>query len=178
MTRFHRTATAVLWVGTLLAIALMMRGLTSQVHDANHKADVAQRHAVASEKDQRASNLAVAELAKQVRSLGAQPVVEPSQLPQVGATGATGLTGATGAQGLRGLRGLRGRVGPVGGMGLTGADGPKGEPGKDGQDGKDGADGAPGPAGYPTSFSFTSIGGQSVTCDDTDGDHNYTCLPN
>jgi len=78
MTKFHRTATTVLWVGTLLVIALMMRDLTGQVHDAHDQAAAAQRHALASEKDQRVSNAAVTELAKQVRSLGAQPVIEPS----------------------------------------------------------------------------------------------------
>jgi hypothetical protein len=171
MTKLHRISYTVLWIMSVIVVVLLVHGLTENVREAEHKAD---RSAAATKE----ASEAVTDLAEQVRSLGGQPVVEPSDLPQVGPqgdVGPQGLTGATGATGPQGPRGLKGATGPAGAAGAKGEPGPAGRDGKDGTDGADGADGAVGPAGYPTSFTFTWLGGQEFTCTDSDGDHAYTC---
>lgn len=127
--------------------------------------------------DQRANAAyaAVDALSTQVESLGADPVIEPSDLPPgpAGATGATGQTGPPGPQGLtgsvgpagqpgedgdRGPRGVRGETGSTGSAGSTGSpgnngatgpQGPKGDPGPSGPPGPQGDQGPPGPVGQP-----------------------------
>jgi type II secretory pathway pseudopilin PulG len=178
MTRMHRIAIGVLWALSLVVVILLVNGLARNVHEAQAKADRSAAKADRSEAATKAATAAVADLARQVRHLGGQPVIDPVQLPEVGPTGATGPQGATGDTGPRGLRGLigpKGATGATGAVGATGPQGPKGDPGKNGTDG---APGATGPAGYPSSFTFTSITGKQVTCTDPDGDHAYSCSPN
>lgn len=87
---------------------------------------------------------AVDQLANQVRSLGATPVVGEPVEPLPGATGPTGPAGMQGPAGPQGVPGERGEVGPAG---PTGAPGLDGAPGANGSDGSNGLDGAPGPQG-------------------------------
>lgn len=82
-------------------------------------------------------------LAEQLRLLGEQPVVEPTDPPEPG--NLVAIPGPRGAScieeiGYARCRGDRGRVG---------GDGSDGEPGSDGQDGAAGPPGPPGPAGPP-----------------------------
>lgn len=126
-----------------------------------------------------------AALAKQVRSLGGQPVAEgkPGSRGDRGEQGPQGIQGPPGIQGPRGPIGIAGQspaclleptrcVGPKGATGSAGADGkdgtqgpqgdtgatgPKGDQGVPGVDGKDGADGTDGKDGR---------GIKSVTCQD------------
>lgn len=104
-------------------------------------------------------------LERQVKDLGATPVVrkedipppakgDPGQPGEPGSTGPIGPQGPQGVQGRQGIRGLPGPVGPTGAPGrtpqclLTGnCVGPQGIPGKDGINGKDGAPGADGKNG-------------------------------
>jgi hypothetical protein len=110
-----------------------------------------------------------AALAKQVRSLGGQPVAEgkpgesgktgppgpPGQQGIPGRDGRAGKDGTTppcllsanrcvGAAGANGLDGKVGPTGPTGPTGSAGVDGKDGLPGEDGAPGKDGAQGAAG----------------------------------
>lgn len=175
MTNKHRLLVAIFFViGALIALGLIVRGLSDRADNAEKKADTAVS--------------AVTELANQVRQLGGQPVVEPSELPKtgpqgdVGPEGPQGPPGPAGPAGPQGEPGTDGTTGPTGapGASVTGPAGPSGPAGPAGKDGKDGADGAPGPAGpagYPTSFELQVVGGQTLTCTDPDGDHNYTCSP-
>jgi hypothetical protein len=163
---------------TAAAIAWLVVSVAHQTDRTDQKAAAAERQADRAEKSAAVAIAAANDLAEQVRSLGGEPVVEPSDLPQVGPQGdigPQGPAGATGATGPRGPRGPKGVPGPAGATGAKGDPGPAGQDGKDGTDGTDGADGAAGPAGYPTSFSFTWLGGQEFTCTDPDGDHAYTC---
>lgn len=170
MTNRHRLLIAIFFIlGGLIAVGLIVRGLSDRAGVAEEKADAAVS--------------AVTELAAQVRALGGEPVVEPSELPKtgprgdVGPAGPPGPQGPIGPQGIQGPRGKQGQTGSTG-VGTTGPAGPQGEPGPSGQDGKAGADGATGPAGpagYPASFTIIGLGGQQMTCTDPDGDHNYTC---
>lgn len=166
MTRFHRAAFLVLATFAAVVLFLYLQALADEAHDANRTA-------------QTATNAAT-ELADQVRDLGGDPVVEPSELPKTGPQGDVGPQGPAGPTGPPGPQGEPGAKGKKGADGAPGASvtGPVGPAGADGKDGKDGADGAPGPAGpagYPASFSFTGVGGQVFTCTDPDGDHAYQC---
>ncbi len=107
-------------------------------------------------------------LARQIRSLGEKPVVDPAD-PQL-MPGPSGMPGAAGPQGVRGPAGLRGSdgadgvpgppgprgpAGPTGAAGGTrpagtdGSTGPAGSAGAKGDQGEAGADGEPGPPGPP-----------------------------
>jgi len=165
MTRFHRVATLALWVVTIATVWLLFSGLTDRVNEAEQKAQ-------ASATANKASSAAVKELAEQVRHLGGQPVVEPSELPSP-STGATGPQGPPGKDGSDGKPGRDGRDGATGAAGPAGADG---KPGADGKDGAAGATGPQGPAGYPTTITI-QVGGIDMVCTDPDGDHAYTCAP-
>lgn len=101
-----------------------------------------------------------AALAKQVRSLGGQPVAEgkPGESGKTGPAGPTGPAGAAGRDGAPGKDGTTPPcllsanrcVGPAGAGGLdgkAGATGPAGVTGKDGAAGASGQDGAPGKDG-------------------------------
>lgn len=147
MTRWHRFAYIVLGIGFLAVILLYFGALTARVNHADHRADVA--------------TSAVTDLARQVRSMGGEPVVEPSELPSPGPAGAQGdqgpqgVQGPTGPQGPQGVPGvpgpqgavgaaLTGPAGPPGPKGDTGPAGPAGKDGSDGKNGTNGSDGAPG----------------------------------
>lgn len=182
-TRTLRWAWFVVALAVVVAATWLILSVSHRLDRSDARTAAADSHAAKAERVATQATAAANALADQVRRLGGQPVVEPSQLPQVGptgaagATGATGPTGATGARGPRGLRGLMGLPGPTGATGATGPAGATGAKGEPGKDGADGATGATGPAGYPASFSFTSIGGKTVTCTDPDGDHAYDCAP-
>lgn len=142
---------------------------------------------------------------QRLRDNGAVPVVVPTAtIPANGSDGADGLdgldgaAGSPGAEGRDGSEGLPGGIGPVGVAGSagvdgtkgdTGATGPKGDTGATGPAGSDGANGAPGADGAvgqpgangadgqpPRSFTFTNLG-VTYTCDDPEGDGDYTCTP-
>lgn len=186
MTRFHKAVYAVMWLGGIVVVAFLFARLTDRVNIAEDRAAGAEQHAATNATTSSAALSAVSELAAQVRQLGGQPVVEPSELPKpvvsgpAGATGATGPTGPTGARGPRGFTGLDGATGmpgapgPVGPKGDPGPAGPAGADGKNGTDGAAGATGATGPAGYPDVF-VINLAGTTFTCTDPDGDHAYEC---
>jgi hypothetical protein len=97
-----------------------------------------------------------AALAKQVRSLGGQPVAEgkPGESGKDGPPGPQGIPGRDGAPGKDGatppcLLSANRCVGPSGAPGLVGKTGPAGTNGKDGAAGEPGKDGAPGADGTP-----------------------------
>lgn len=92
---------------------------------------------------------AAVQLADQVRSLGAVPVVQPPAPGQRGETGEQGPPGPRGPEGPPGLNGLPGIPGPSGAPGTPGADGAAGAEGKAGEPGPAGATGPPGPQGQP-----------------------------
>lgn len=101
----------------------------------------------------RADNAA---LAKQVRSLGGQPVAEgkPGQSGKDGPPGPPGTPGRDGRPGKDGttppcLLSANRCVGPAGPPGAIGKTGPVGPAGKDGAPGEPGKDGAPGKEGLP-----------------------------
>lgn len=182
MTRLHRVAMAALWIGALAVILLLIVGLTKKVNSADE-------HAARSAAQTREALSAVNDLAAQVRSLGAKPVVEPSAVAQPGPQGEPGATGPVGPigpigpvgpTGARGPQGVRGPAGATGATGPQGPAGPKGDTGpagKDGTDGKDGANGTDGKDGRGISsvscsgppmvtFTFVYTDGTSdtVTC--------------
>jgi hypothetical protein len=174
---------ALRWAWYLVALAALIAVIWLVLSVSYHQRETDQKAARAARVADQATS-AANDLAAQVRAMGGQPVVEPSNLPKPGTAGPAGpqglpgppgVQGLPGPQGLRGLMGKPGVAGVPGPAGATGPQGPKGEPGKDGQDGADGAIGPVGPAGYPASFTFTAIGGQEMTCTDPDGDHNYAC---
>lgn len=91
-----------------------------------------------------------------------------------GPAGAAGAAGAPGAAGDQGPGPTDQQVAAAvaaycsdgrcqGPKGDTGAPGPQGEPGPKGD------------PGYPDSWTYTDELGQTYTCTDPDGDHNYTC---
>jgi hypothetical protein len=129
-----------------------------------------------------AQQQAAEKLAQQVRRLGGQPIVEPSNLPPApGAAGSPGTPGATGAPGPRGPQGVPGPRGPRGERGQTGATGaggtagqvgaageqgpagPKGEQGDTGPAGAKGDKGDPGPAGPQGPAGAAGQDGTSIT---------------
>jgi len=173
---------ALRWAWYVVALAVPV-ALTWIVLSVAHQQSETDEKAARAEHVAALATAAANDLADQVRSLGGQPVVEPSKLPKSGAAGPAGpqgLSGPPGVQGVPGVRGLRGfmgKPGATGAMGPTGATGPAGDTGPKGEPGKNGDPGPTGPAGYPDSFSFNVIGGQTVTCTDPDGDHTYTCTP-
>lgn len=183
MSRWHKLAFALLGAAALTFVLLTLSNLSDQLVDAQQ--DARQNHGDAIQNAN-----AVQRLAAQVRRLGGNPVVTPSQLPQPGPAGAKGDTGATGPQGPQGPQG------PAGDAGKNGRDGKNGDPGQDGQPGPAGPagpkgdTGAQGPAGpqgdqgpkgdtgepgYPDSFTYTDPAGFTYLCTDPDGDHDYTC---
>lgn len=97
---------------------------------------------------QQAAAVAAQQLATQVRSLGATPVVQPPA-PVAGPVGAQGAAGVNGIPGPPGTPGLPGPTGPTGGPGPTGAAGVAGSVGANGQDGPPGPAGPAGPQGQP-----------------------------
>jgi hypothetical protein len=163
MTRTHRVGYLILWAASILIVFLYVRGLADTAHEARVKADASAAKADRNEAATAAATSAVANLAAQVRSLGGEPVVTPSQLPQIGATGATGPMGPQGVSGRNGKRGATGARGPgptnaqvAEGVAAYCASGRcVGPRGPSGQDGKDGADGQPGQSAYPFTFTFT-----------------------
>lgn len=146
----------------------------------------------------RADNAA---LAKQVRSLGGQPVAEgkPGESGKAGPTGPPGPAGAHGANGAPGKNGTTppcllsanqcvgasgapGAVGKTGGNGTDGKDGATGAtgaPGKDGTAGKDGAPGVPGKdgqngaAGQPGADGKDGAPGRGITRTDCQADGTW-----
>jgi hypothetical protein len=145
-------------------ILLLIVGLTSKVNRADSRA--AQSAAQA-----KTALSAANDLATQVRSLGARPVVEPSTLPKPGPMGPTGPTGPQGPMGLSGLtgpqgpQGVKGATGATGPQGEVGLPGPKGDTGPAGKDGKDGAPGKDGTNGADGAPGKDGRGISSVTCD-------------
>lgn len=154
MTKWHRLIYAALILGSLLVVILLFRGLTEQINTADRAVD---------------------SLARQVESLGGEPVVEPeAPLPDdpvliPGPPGEDGLPGLPGLDGLDGEDGRNGQdgtdsttVGPRGPQGETGLScvddlglaacrGPQGPVGATGAPGADstvpGPQGPQGPAG-------------------------------
>lgn len=172
MTRAHRLAFYALWISSIIVVGLLIHGLANTAREAQERADTA--------------TAAVSDLAQQVRSLGGEPVVTPSDLPSAGPPGPTGPqgfpgppgpSGPPGPVGPAGPQGHPGATGPTGPAGSTGLTGPKGDPGPQGNKGEPGPTGPQGdpgpagPAGYPESFTFAGF-----TCTDPDGDHTYTCV--
>lgn len=88
-------------------------------------------------------------LAEQVRALGEEPVVEPSDPPTTAPIlqGERGPIGPRGPAGLPGLPGVDGTDGEPGAVGADGEPGAVGESGATGAQGEPGASGAQGPAG-------------------------------
>lgn len=177
MTRWHKLGFFVLVGGFLAVVLLLFHGVSDRLLDAQQNAR--QNHSDAVENAH-----AVQRLAAQVRRLGGEPVVTPSQLPEPGPAGAKGDTGATGPQGPQGPPGADGKngrdgkdgqdgapgpIGPVGPKGDTGTQGPAGPQGDQGPKGDTGS------AGYPDSFTYTDPTGFTYLCTDPDGDHDYTC---
>jgi len=127
------------------------------------------------------AEVAVAALAEQVKSLGAEPVVTPEDLGDVialpgpaGPTGPAGKSGDPGPAGPPGEPGTPGAPGEPGAAGQAGTDGSDGEPGTPGEPG---AEGPPGPAGSgPASFTF-QFREVTFVCTDPDGDGTYDCHP-
>jgi hypothetical protein len=133
------------------------------------------------------------QLAGQVRSLGATPVVQPAPAPAAPA-GQNGIPGTNGTNGTAGLNGRDGASpaclataqqcqGAAGQNGTNGKAGQPGQDGKDGQDGKPGANGTNGTNGKdgqpPSSWTTTYPDGSVETCSRT-ADFNpnaptYTC---
>lgn len=185
MTRWHKLGFLVLALAGCAFVLLLLTRLTNEVADS--RTDAAANRQVASQNAR-----AVRQLVAQVRRLGGDPVVKPSDMPAgpTGATGATGLQGETGPAGAQGPsgppgpRGNQGPPGPVGDTGNTGATGAKGDTGQQGPAGPQGPPGPKGdqgpkgdtgPAGYPDSFTYTDVTGATYYCTDPDGDHDYTC---
>jgi len=135
-----------------------------------------------------------AALAKQVRSLGGQPVAEgkPGQRGDQGPMGPQGIQGPVGPQGPPGPIGITGQsprclleptrcVGPAGATGAeggkgatgdTGSQGPQGDTGATGQTGPQGPQGEvgpQGPVGVDGKDGKDGRGVKSITCQD-DGD--------
>lgn len=115
MTKWHRLIYAALILGSLLVVILLFRGLTEQVNIANRDVD---------------------QLARQVQSLGGEPVVDPEAPPEDEPVLIPGPPGEDGLPGLPGLDGLDGADGKDGRNGQDGADsttvgprGPRGETG-------------------------------------------------
>lgn len=121
--------------------------------------DEAKRDAVANARRLQRAQGQVRALAQQVKSLGGEPVVAPSEAPEPvaglpellpglnglpGPVGPPGPPGPPGPKGDQGARGLLGLLGPAGAPGPPGA---TGEPGTVGETGPPGAAGEPGPQG-------------------------------
>lgn len=97
---------------------------------------------------QQAAATAAQQLATQVRSLGATPVVQPPA-PMAGPAGLQGPAGVNGINGIPGSPGSPGMPGPTGPGGPPGAPGAAGVPGAPGLDGPSGPPGPAGPQGQP-----------------------------
>lgn len=116
----------------------------------------AQHAAVANARRLQRAQGQVRALAQQVKSLGGQPVVVPSEAPVPepiaglpGLQGLPGLPGPVGPPGPPGPPGPKGDKGERGLLGLLGPVGPSGPPGATGEPGATGDTGAQGPAGAP-----------------------------
>jgi hypothetical protein len=124
------------------------------------------------------SEAAVAALAEQVESLGAEPVVEPGDIGAdvVAVPGPAGKSGEPGPPGAQGIPGPAGEPGAEGPPGPAGDQGPAGPSGGDGDPGPVGPEGPSGPSGSPSVFTF-EFRGVTFTCSDPEGDGSYTCQP-
>lgn len=176
----------VLMVLVAAILATWIHGLASRVSDA--------------EKQATANRAAAEQLARQVKGLGGEPVVEPSTLPRV----PTSEPGKSGAQGPSGPSGATGPgpswaqiaasvadycahhnkcTGPAGATGQPGKDstvpGPAGAAGKDGKDGSPGKDGAdstvPGPQGPAGADGATGAAGYPASLRIPVDGTNYVC---
>jgi len=153
------------WVATIAGaiatsiVVVMLLGLSDRT------ADRARRN----EERIAAAETAVAALADQVESLGAEPVVTPEDIdgnnvvtipgPEgpSGRDGRDGLPGAAGPAGPPGETGATGAAGESGAAGAAGATGQAGEQGAEGPTGPQGPPGPPGSTGCPEGFSLTDV---------------------
>lgn len=145
----RRTNIVLAWmvVIAILALGAWLVGKVTTLGEENQQLEQRDQQSIRDREDLRErlerEEAALLALAEQIRLLGQQPVVEPSDPPEPGE-----LVAIPGPRGLSCIeeigyarcRGDRGRVG---------GDGSPGEPGSDGQDGEAGPPGPPGPAGPP-----------------------------
>lgn len=178
---------------TLLMLGVFLAALLVAVWHENHRADHSDATAASALAAVKSANTvatanaeAVKELADQVKALGGQPVVEPSDLPTpepgpAGANGAAGSPGSTGPQGPPGPVGPTGQAikGERGPRGFTGGDGPTGTPGATvkGDTGATGPEGPAGPQGPPGKDGKDGADGHDSTVPGPQGDPGPACQP-
>lgn len=146
--RLRVIAWVVLAVFGVVALGLILSGLTDRVQRAERSAEDATTTAHKNAAIAGQGVVAVRRLAQQVKRLGGTPVVSPTDVPlPAGDPGPQGERGSAGPQGSTGAKGEPGTQGSTGPTGAPGATGKKGDAGAAGATGAQGTQGDPGPAG-------------------------------